>query len=147
MKTVRRSALALGLLALVAAPSAAQANRFEEQVAFQMSIVESFANSVGYEMTHDILFSSLAEGESETFTIDVRNGFDYRMLALCDEDCSDIDVFLEDAGGEVLDSDVSLNDAPVVSYASRGAGQVRLRVRMYSCSTEPCFFGVAVFGR
>lgn len=131
----------------LAAPAQAQDNRFEEQVAFQMSIVESFANSVGYEMTHDILFSALDEGESETFTVDVRAGFDYRMLALCDEDCTDIDVYLEDASGNALDQDVSLNDAPVVSMTARTDEQVRLRVRMYECSTEPCFFGVAIFGR
>lgn len=128
-------------------PAQAQENRFEEQVAFQMSIVESFANSVGYEMTHDLIFSSLDEGESETFTVDVRSGFDYRMLALCDEDCSDIDVYLEDMSGDELDQDVSLNDAPVVSMTARSDQQVRLRVRMYSCSTEPCYFGVAIFGR
>jgi hypothetical protein len=132
---------------LMAAPVHNQENRFEEQVAFQMSIVESFANSVGCEMTHDLILSSSAEGERETFTVNVRPGFDYRMPALCDEDCSDIDFGPEDMSREELDHDTSLNDHPVVSMTARSDQQVRLRVRICSCSTEPCYFGGAIFGR
>lgn len=144
----RTTALAAAVLALaVAAPASAQDNRFEEQVAFQMSIVESFARSVGFEKTHELLFSSLDEGESETFTLNVDAGMDYRMIALCDEDCDDIDIYLEDGAGNVIDQDVSVNDAPVVSLSARADTSYRLRVRMYTCSVEPCYFGVAIFGR
>lgn len=135
------------LAALFALPLSAQSNDFEEQVAFQMSVAEAFAKSVGYEMTHELIFSSLDEGESETFTLDVDGGMDYRMIALCDEDCDDIDIYLEDMDGEVLDEDISLNDAPIVALTAKGSTRYRLRVRMYSCSIEPCYFAIGVFGR
>jgi len=146
---LKRTLVVAALLApaLLAAPASAQENRFEEQVAFQMSVVESFAASLGFSRTHDLLFSSLPEGESETFSLTLDAGRDYRMIALCDEDCSDIDVYLEDGAGNVLDEDVSLNDAPVVSLSSGKNTSFRLRVRIYSCSVEPCYFGVAIFGR
>lgn len=146
MRLLAPLALALALGAL-AAPVKAQDNRFENQVAFQMSIVESFAESVGFSRTHEIIFSSLSEGDSETFSLSLDAGRDYRMIALCDEDCTDIDVYLEDSAGNVLSEDVSLNDAPVVSVSTGKDRSFRLRVAMYSCSVEPCYFGVAIFGR
>lgn len=146
MMSVRRSLLVL-LAAAFAAPAAAQSNEFEQQVAFQMSVAEAFANSVGYEMTHSMIYSSLDEGESETFTLDVDGGKDYRMISLCDEDCDDIDIYLEDMNGNVIDEDISLNDAPVVGLTAKGESRYRIRVHMYSCSIEPCYFAIGVFGR
>lgn len=146
MISPRRLLLVL-VAAIFATPVTAQTNAFEEQVALQMGVAEAFANSVGFEKTHEVIFSSLDDGESETFTIDVDGGKDYRMIALCDEDCDDIDIYLENVNGDVLDEDTSLNDAPIVSLTSKGESRYRLRVRMYSCSLEPCYFAIGVFGR
>lgn len=146
MMYFRRLALVL-VAAAFAVPVSAQSNTFEGQVAFQMRVAEAFANSVGYDLTDELIFSSLDDGESESFTIDVDGGKDYRMIALCDEDCDDIDIYLEDTNGNVLDEDISLNDAPIVSLTAKGESRYVLRVRMYSCSLEPCYFAIGVFGR
>ena len=74
------------------------------------------------------------------------NGRDYRFVALCDEDCDDIDIYLEDLNGNVIDEDISINDAPVVGATGRG-DRVRVRVRMYSCSVEPCYYALGMFVR
>lgn len=142
---VRRAVLGLALAALAAAPASAQNNEFERQVEYQMSIAEAFATSVGFELD-DMFFSSLGDGEDERMTFELQTGRDYRMIALCDEDCDDIDIYLEDMDGNVLDEDVSVDDAPVVAAAGRGE-RVRLRVNMYSCSVEPCYYAVGIFVR
>ena len=141
----RRLPLALVAMAFFfAAPVQAQ-NDFEQQVQFQMSIAEAFAESVGFSLD-DMMLSSLNDGEDERVTITLANGRDYRVVALCDEDCDDIDVYLEDMDGNEIDSDVSINDAPVVQATGRG-DRVRVRVRMYSCNVEPCYYALGIFVR
>ena len=144
--SIRRIAFPVAALAfLIATPAHGQSNEFEEQVAFQMSVAEAFANSVGFTLD-DMLFSSLDDGEEERMTFELQSGRDYRMIALCDEDCDDIDIYLEDMNGNVVEEDISIDDAPIVSAAGRGE-RMRLRVRMYSCNVEPCYYAVGVFVR
>jgi hypothetical protein len=68
-------------------------------------------------------------------------------VAFCDEDCSDIDLYLEDENGNEIDSNVSTDDVPIIECRPAWSGRFQIRVRMYECSVEPCYFGVGVFGR
>ena len=140
----RRFTLAFAAALFFAVPVSAQ-NEFEMQVDFQMSIAEAFAESVGFTLD-DMVFSSLDDSEDERMTFMLQSGRDYRMIALCDEDCDDIDIYLEDMDGNTIDSDTSINDAPVVQATGRGE-RVRLRVNMYSCNVEPCYYAVGIFVR
>jgi len=72
----------------------------------------------------------LREGESETFT-----GYflkDEVITAVCDEDCSDLDLFLYSEIGAMLDSDEELDAYPVLIAPYEG--EFSVEVSMPSCS-------------
>ncbi len=54
---------------------------------------------------------------------------------------------LTDADGEAVDSDVAMDNYPVVQVEPARNGSYTLRVVMATCSVESCFFGVGVFTR
>ena len=84
---------------------------------------------------------------SETATIDLLAGRDYRLVGKCDADCSDLDFQLYDSGGTLLDSDLLSDDVPVISVSPARSGTYRLRVTMASCSVALCGWGVTVLAR
>jgi hypothetical protein len=130
----------------LAAPAQAQSD-YENQVRFQLGIVKTFAESTGWEQTHDYEIGALDDDESDAFTGDFREGWEYRIVSFCDEDCSDIDLYLRDQNGIEIDSDVSTNDVPVISCRPGKSEEYTIEVRMYECSSEPCYFGIGIFGR
>jgi hypothetical protein len=131
---------------LLAAPAHAQ-NNYESQVRFQLDLVKTFAESTGWELTHEFQIGSLREGEDDAFTGTFRDGWEYRIVSFCDEDCSDVDLYLRDGYGDEVDSDVSTNDVPIIECRPSRTGDYTVQLSMYECSAEPCYFGVGVFGR
>jgi hypothetical protein len=151
LRPTLRAASAAGITLLIgagllAAPAQAQSD-YENQVRFQLGIVQTFAESTGWEQTHDFEIGSLDAGETDSFTGDFREGWEYRIVSFCDEDCSDIDLYLHDEDGDEIDSDVSTNDVPIISCRPRRSEEYTIEVRMYECSSEPCYFGIGIFGR
>ena len=72
---------------------------------------------------------------------------DYMILAACDEDCSDVDITVYDEDGDTVASDVSTDDVPVVRLSPKRDGQYRIEIKMYECSSEPCYWGFGVFNK
>lgn len=131
---------------LLAVPAHAQSD-YENQVQFQLNLVKTFAESTGWEQTHDYEIGSLHKGESDTFTGTFRDGWEYRIVSFCDQDCSDVDLYLRDPYDNEIDSDISTNDVPVIECRPSRTGEYTVQLSMYECSSEPCYFGIGVFGR
>jgi hypothetical protein len=102
------AALALGAIAVVGSAAIAQAQSRSDMLATGESVAYD-----GY----------LAANES--------------VFAACDDDCSDLDMFLYDAQtGELVASDTLVDAVPVV--VAPYEGQFVIEVVMASCSLEPC---------
>lgn len=101
----------------------------------------------GYEETGDVYEGALDDDEEENIWVTLRRNRSYSILSVCDEDCSDIDLFLYDDDGDEIDSDTSIDEVPVVRETPNRTGEYRIRVRMYSCSTEPCYYAVGIYER
>ena len=138
-------AVALTWTAMQGDPASAQ-SRYTSQVEFQFGIVRAFAESVDFPQVHKPVFSSLRDDAEESVTVSLEAGMACRIIALCDADCSDVDIFVTDPSGQEVGSDTGSSDAPVVSVQTSVEGDYQVRVRMAACSTEPCYYGVAVFG-
>jgi hypothetical protein len=62
---------------------------------------------------------------------------DEAVYASCDDDCTDLDLLLYDAGsGELVASDTLVDAVPVV--VAPYEGNFVIEVVMASCSAEPC---------
>ena len=143
-----RVAVAFLLGALLAAPGSAPAqSRWERQVRDQIKRAGRILEDRAYELSHDVYTGSLGNHDSESLTITLREGISYALVAVCDEDCSDIDLRLFDSDGDEVDSDVENDDTPIVQAAPSRTGKYRVKVIMASCSTSPCFYGVGVFAK
>ena len=141
-------ALVLALLTWSGFATPAQAQtEYESQVRFQLDLVKTFAQSVGWQQTHNYRIEALEDDADDYYTAEMDAGWEYRIVAFCDNDCTDIDLYLEDENGNEIDSDVSTNDVPIIECRPSWTGQFQIRVRMYECEVEPCYFGVGVFGR
>jgi hypothetical protein len=87
------------------------------------------------------------QGATDRWTFRFDQGSEYGITGACDEDCSDLDIVVEDANGNVMASDEADDDFPVVFFTPRSGGNYTVNVKMYSCSQQPCYFGFGVFNR
>lgn len=143
----------IGLVVLAAATLAlpesvqAQDSRWHRQVSSQLSRYTDVLSGRGFERTHELKNGSLRDKQSEYFTVELDGGTSYALIGVCDEDCSDLDLRLYDAAGVEVDADVKTDDYPVVEIRPPRTARYRVKVVMASCSTSPCFYGVATYGK
>lgn len=70
----------------------------------------------------------------------------YLIVGVCDGDCDDLDLQIDDPSGDTLDTDIEDDDAPVLEFTTDADSfYYKLLVDMVSCDTENCFYGVGVF--
>ncbi|MGD2071820.1 MAG: hypothetical protein PVI57_24355 [Gemmatimonadota bacterium] len=140
--------LAVALFTLAPRGLAAQRcdtdNEYMELVRQQaVAAGDSFADA-GYRVA-DMICGSLNEGGEGWFDTRMAVGHRIAFVAVCDQDCSDIDLSLY-AGDLLIAEDVLQDDVPVIEIGPAVEGtDFRLKVSMYQCSTEPCYFGIAMF--
>ena len=101
----------------------------------------------GFQQIDQPFSGSLAQGQTWNVPASLFAGYDYRVLAVCDRDCADLDLVLYDPNGAVVSQDASTNSQPVVAAAPGYNGTFTVQVQMYNCSVAPCYYAVALYGR
>jgi hypothetical protein len=146
---MKRVTLALGTAAVLitsAAGLAAQ-DQWTQQVQRMLQDASARYEQQGYHMSHAIYTGSLNDDAQESVTVVLDGGSTYQLMGACDTDCSDMDLVLYDAAGREVDSDVLVDDFPIVSVNVPRTARYRVEVRMPACSREPCRYGIGVFAR
>lgn len=69
----------------------------------------------------------------------------YMAVAVCDDDCSDIDLAVFDGNEKELDSDVLSDAFPVVDFAVPWKADYHFVASMVECSHEPCYYAIQLF--
>jgi hypothetical protein len=90
---------------------------------------------------------SLNEGGEDQYSVQLVAGRSYTLLGVCDGDCTDLDIALYDENNNLIDQDTLTDDRPLVRVTPRRSARFRMAVTMASCSDEPCYYAVAVYGR
>jgi hypothetical protein len=67
------------------------------------------------------------------------------IVGVCDNDCSDVDLALEDEEGVAVVSDTGSGDMPMIRFTPSATAVYWIDPTMHACSTEPCAYGIAVF--
>jgi hypothetical protein len=120
--------------------------RWQEQVDAQIEASSVFLASEGFRLAHQVQRGSLDDTEANDLWIDLRGGMEYAIVGVCDQDCTDIDLEIFD-GDNSVDSDYEVDDTPVLQVAPAYGAEYRLHVYMANCRTEPCYYGVGIYGR
>lgn len=127
---------------LCVAPGYAQS--YTEIVWTQIQNSFESASSDGYAMKNYII-GAIGEDEDNTWTFYLDSSKEYLIRGFCDEDCNDLDLYLRDNSGEELDSDIEDDDFPLMYFSPTSSDRFQIEISMYSCSVEPCYFGLAIF--
>lgn len=137
----------LAFLVLASISSAAFAqNEFLDLVESQLLDAAATFYDGGYEGTHGPYTGMLNQGGESSVVLTLDGLRSYRITAACDQDCSDVDLYLYDEYDNLIDSDEEYDDYPLVSVTPKRRGRFTAVVRMASCDQQPCYYGVRAFG-
>ena len=129
-----------------AAPAVqAQEMSHEELIQAQLEMAESLVAAEGYQPRQEHVVGSVELGETVTQSIRLGGGGNYVVIAVCDTDCSDVDVAVYDSERTLVGSDNDESDVAIAQVRTAAAGSFTAEVTMYSCTVSPCFFGLGVF--
>lgn len=136
----------LGLWLAVSVPVAKAQST--DQVWNQLRGQSTTALSEGYKNFNYII--GFLDNDSEpvdNWPVYLSAGSSYRIVGVCDNDCSDVDLSLEDAQRVVLASDVLEDDLPILHFTPKTSTTYWIRPTMAVCNVNPCGYGIAVFVR
>lgn len=88
----------------------------------------------------------LRDGGESYLEMELEGGVEYLITGVCDQDCSDLDLelYLSD-GFDSVESDVAIDDVPVITYTPPSTAYYLLGVTMADCETDICYYGLRVF--
>jgi hypothetical protein len=142
-----RHLLAIALLSPFAQPTAASAQVHATQVWDQLQThFEIFTGLEDLELRNYVM-GRLGDDETDSWTFSFNTGTAYVITAACDNDCSDVDVFIKNEAGETVVSDTEVDDYPMVTFTPTVSGRYTIDVKMYDCSTSYCYFGFGLFSQ
>ena len=87
----------------------------------------------------------LDEGEEIGFALRLTPGAVYRIVAVCDRDCSDMDMWAEGGPDEILGEDFDPRSIAMLLIQAPASGAVTLHASVAACSAEPCAYGYRVY--
>jgi len=151
---MRILSVALAALALCAMPASAQQRAggnsdYQGQVRNYLSQQAGKHTSEGFRpdtAVPDIIRPLRLEG-GVIWPVQLRRGVTYRVFAVCDNDCSDVDLEVYDAAGAFVGRDVAVNDTPYVEITPAADGVAYARIWLAACESEPCYVGARLFRR
>jgi hypothetical protein len=114
-------------------------------VTAQLDSAVTLMAAQGFALAEGYRSGSLADGAETVVSLNFTGGRTYLVAAVCDADCSDLDLELTTASGAAVDSDYELDDVPMVMAEVDRTERYDLTVSMAACGVEPCAYGVAVF--
>ena len=134
------------LVVLVAAPVALSAQSHAQLVWNQLQERHNTVIKDNYRITR-YLIGSLNDSGTDTWTMHFTAGRTYQITGACDADCRDIDIEVTDLNGRVIVADTEVSDLPNVAFNVDGSGDLKVKITMYQCSENPCFWGLGIWSR
>ena len=131
--------------AILGPTTAAAQDDYEQQVLSQLQSAREYLESDGYEHAGDWT-GTLEPWEDDAFTLpQLEAGYEYLLVAACDLDCDDIDLYVWDDSPREVAADEEPDDFPMVGLTPEAGRSYEVQVSMVGCLTEPCFYGVSLF--
>lgn len=104
-------------------------------------------NDNGYVKSHNYQIDRTDDDGTDVFTAELDGGEDFKIVAVCDEDCDDIDINIKvyDLNGNLVAEDVETDDYPEVNVRPRYTSRFRIKVIMYNCGESYCYYGIGIY--
>jgi len=138
----------VGFLLLLAVPLAAQAERWDRQVARGLDRTTEVLTGRGYAPTGPRYRGMLNVEESVRFEVPVTRGAEYVLVGTCDDDCTGLKLVIANPTGYEIDAARGPDKVPIIRVAPPALhGQYRVTVTMAGCRVSPCRYGVQAYLR
>lgn len=146
-------ALSVALVGASAAPAAAQAistyvfavmDALRQEIAWRERSAPAAEGQVYY---HGEIGSLNNGGERQAPVGDLTTARYVTFAGFCDRDCADLDLFVVDQNNNIVAQDVAVDPRPRVTFRPVQGNTYDIRVRMYRCVQDPCFYSLGGFYR
>ncbi len=147
---MKASKFAVCLLVLIGVANVAAQGQSRQVVVDQLEHASHFFE-VGFDVVAgdvDDMVIGLLPDEGEAYLeVWLEEGFDYIISGVCDEDCIDLDLYLRDPEGMIIDDDFETDSIPMVATTASSTGRYLLGIDMVDCEADWCYFGYRVYKR
>ena len=116
-----------------------------EDMAGRLTLVGADLLRLGFTELGGEKRGALNTDQAINFPVTLQEGWEYRMVGVCDKDCVDLDLALFDPIGNEVDSDFLEDALPVLAPVPDTTGEYQVEVIMVACGVEPCAYRVATF--
>ncbi|WP_019672961.1 hypothetical protein [Psychrobacter lutiphocae] len=109
----------------------------------QLELVDSsFASVDFYPLSNPDLEGLLGEYEEEAQSLMLTKGESYSLVAVCDDKCFDLDLYVFDKDGSVIGYDDDDTSIAIVDFTADYTGTYDAEVTMYDCYQQKCNYAV-----
>lgn len=122
-------------------------NVYQQQILQQLSNVEQALSAQGFQRMAQPVTGQLPAGQHQNWPLTLQAGGDYRLVAVCDNDCSDLDLIVYDENNVLVAQDVLPDATPVATIAPRWTGAFTAQAVMQQCTVQPCYYALVLYGR
>ena len=119
-------------------------HEFQNQVRQQLIYIADRFSNEGFSLI-DSFVSGLSEGSTHSEWVTLEAGKTYFLNGVCDSDCTDIDLWLHDENGTLIDSDVEVDDYPYVTVVPQQTGNFVVTSSLPDCNANYCYYGIGLF--
>lgn len=132
------------LIFLSSATSFAQSTQFTQLYQSAVSVVTA---NLGYGWNQGSgFYGALSDGGIRTHPMKFPTADKVAIFAICDNDCTDIDISVRDSSGRVIALDNDDSDTAMVTFDTPGINYY-LQVTMANCESNPCEYRAGLFWR
>lgn len=136
--------LSVATLAMVMA-FASQAAIAKGDTESQIQDIDLVMQAMGYKESHDEDYDELAEGGVNRSNYSVTKGRSYKVIAVCDSDCDDVDLIVYDRDGNWIEADVEDDATPIVDFTAAYSGKYEVQTKVRKCTTSTCYYRTRVY--
>ena len=136
--------LAIVATCLASKVAPAQGGRWERQVDAYLTRAEQTLAQQGFRRTAALPAGPLNTDESVSFPMMLDSGTAYAILAVCDNDCSELNLVLLGSGDTEIATD-RRTTVPTLKVTPRATIPYRVKVVMAGCDLNPCWYKVGVY--
>jgi hypothetical protein len=120
----------------------------QAHMAAQLGQIAQTLGSQGFQQIGQPTVGSLNTSQTQNIPVQMMAGYQYYLAAVCDADCTDLDLALFDGYGNLAVQDNSVSATPMVPVASISqSGNFTLQVQMFACNVQPCSYAAVLYGR
>lgn len=118
-----------------------------EDMESRMGIVAAEFETLGFRTADQPRRGALASEDAVMVPVELEEGVNYRIAAVCDQDCPDLDLRLLDPNGIEVDGDYLDDALPILAHLADTTAEYSVDVRMVACFVQPCQFRLEVFSQ